>query len=71
MTDSSIDDLRLLNVHAVLDICALSHSALYAQIRAGLFPAPVRIGPRPVACHARGIRAWLRSRPSASDSEPG
>lgn len=71
MTDSSIDDLRLLRIGTVLDICAMSHSSLYAQINAGRFPAPVRIGPRSVAWHARDIRAWLESRPSAPDSEPG
>ena len=68
MVDSSIDDLKLLKVHAVLEICALSHSTLCAQIKAGRFPAPVRIGPRSVAWHARDIKTWLQSRGSTSDS---
>ena len=69
MTESSIDDLKLLKIDAVLDICAMSHSGLYAQIKAGMFPAPVRIGPRSVAWHARDIRAWLQSRGSTAGDD--
>lgn len=71
MNESSIEDLRLLKIDAVLEICAMSHSTLYAQINAGQFPAPVRIGPRAVAWHAKDVRAWLQSRRSTSDSESG
>jgi prophage regulatory protein len=42
-----------------------SRSAIYRDIAAGTFPAPIRIGDRAVAWRQRDIAAWIESRPAA------
>lgn len=64
---TSIEDCRLLRKSEVLRLCALSRSTLYAQIKAGEFPRPVRLGPRAVAWREKEIRDWIQSRPPSVD----
>lgn len=47
---------------AVLLMTGLSRSALYAQMQAGCFPRPVRIGARAVAWREADIAQWIQSR---------
>jgi len=44
-------------------ISGLSKSALYREIAAGRFPAPVRIAARTVGWRKSEIAAWISSRP--------
>jgi prophage regulatory protein len=39
----------------------LSRSKLYALIREGRFPAPLRLGPRCVRWHSATVRDWIAS----------
>jgi prophage regulatory protein len=39
----------------------LSRSKLYALIREGRFPAPLRLGPRCVRWHSASVRDWIAS----------
>ena len=39
------------------------HSWLYAEMRAGRFPAPIEIGTRSVGWFEHEVDAWLASRP--------
>jgi prophage regulatory protein len=41
----------------------LSRSTIYAAVRAGTFPAPVRIGARAVAWRVSELEQWLAARP--------
>ena len=50
---------------AVLRETALCRSSLYAEIKQGRFPAPVRIGLRSVAWRSEDIDAWKKARPLA------
>ena len=40
-------------------------STLYDYMARGLFPAPVKLGPRIVAWRESDVRSWIASRPSA------
>ena len=42
-----------------------SRSTIYAWVRLGLFPKPVKIGPRAVGWRKSDVDAWLASRESA------
>lgn len=62
--------LSILRRKAVEARCGLSRSTLYDYIRAGRFPAPVRVGSRAVGWVESEIDSWLaaqveRSRKSA------
>ena len=46
----------------------LSRSTIYANVKAGTFPAPVRIGARAVAWRLADVQRWLDARPVASAS---
>jgi prophage regulatory protein len=47
----------------------LSHATIWRLVRAGKFPAPIRIGARAIAWRLSEIEAWLESRPRAGKSE--
>ncbi|MFO1505933.1 MAG: AlpA family phage regulatory protein [Lysobacterales bacterium] len=50
---------RLLRRDAVSALTGIPRSSLYARIRAGDFPAPVRLGPRCVAWDAAQVDLWI------------
>lgn len=54
--------LRLLRRHEVEGIVGFSRSTMYAMIKDGTFPAPLRIGQRAVAWPESSICEWIASR---------
>lgn len=56
----------LLRLPAVMRETGLSRSSIYAAIKEGRFPRPVRIGKRAVAWRAEEIAAWRDTRPPTS-----
>jgi len=50
----------------VEQLVQLSRSTIYAAVKAGTFPAPVRIGVRAVAWRVSEVEQWLEARPLAS-----
>ena len=50
----------------VEQLVQLSRSTIYAAVKAGTFPAPVRIGARAVAWRISEVEQWLEARPLAS-----
>lgn len=58
--------IRLIRREEVERRAAKSRSSIYRGIRAGTFPAPVRVGRRAVAWSEAEIEAWIASRPRAS-----
>lgn len=42
----------------------LPKSSLHNKVKAGAFPAPVRLGPRAVAWREADVEAWIQSRPT-------
>ena len=50
----------------VEQLVQLSRSTIYAKVKAGTFPAPIRIGARAVAWRLSDLETWLETRPLAS-----
>jgi len=63
----SNDDL--LRLPAVMQKTSLSRSSLYAMIRAGTFPKPIKLGMRSVAWSRSSVQAFVDSRISAGQRQ--
>lgn len=64
---------RLLRLPDLTARLGVSKSFIYARMREGIFPLPVKIGRRLVAWRAKDIDAWLEDAPRAFnelDREP-
>jgi len=59
-------DLSLLRRKQVEQLVQLSRSTIYAAVKAGTFPSPVRIGARAVAWRRASLETWLEDRPLAA-----
>ena len=53
---------RLLRLPAVMERCALGRSSIYAGVKAGTFPAPVRLSARAVGWREEDIDKWVSER---------
>lgn len=60
---------RILRRPEVQARAGLGRSALYAMIRRGEFPAPVRLTGSAVGWRESDVAAWIDSRPTADDGE--
>ena len=58
---------KLLRRPEVETITHLSRASIYARIKAGTFPPPVRLGPNAVAWRAEDIDRWIEELPVASE----
>ena len=61
---------RLLHLREVQTLTSLGRSTIYRLMRAGLFPEPLKIGPRAVRWRESEIREWVGSRPRATGDGP-
>lgn len=57
---------KFLRLPAVIELVGKSRTAIYRDIAAHTFPAPIRIGARAVAWEADKIAAWQKGRIDAS-----
>ncbi|WP_119335144.1 helix-turn-helix transcriptional regulator [Hydrogenophilus thermoluteolus] len=53
---------RILRLPEVIAITKISRPTIYRWAREGLFPAPLKLGPRAIGWRADEIDAWLESR---------
>lgn len=53
---------KLLRLPAVMERCALGRSSIYAGVKAGTFPAPVRLSARAVGFREDEIDRWVAER---------
>ncbi|MBF0131161.1 MAG: AlpA family phage regulatory protein [Magnetococcales bacterium] len=53
---------KILRRPAVSEITGLSRSTLHDYVRKGIFPVPVKLGPRNVGWKASQVSAWINSR---------
>ena len=58
-------DKALIRRRQVEQLVQLSRSTIYAAVKAGTFPPPVRIGARAVAWRLSCVESWLEARPLA------
>ena len=61
---------RLLRRTEVEKFCGISRSMIYALMRAGRFPTPIKISPRAVRWSQREIENWIAARPRATGGRP-
>mgnify|MGYP000185404666 FL=1 len=61
---------KFLRLPAVIALVGKSRTAIYRDIQAGSFPAPIRIGARAVAWDSTAIESWQQARISASTVPP-
>lgn len=54
--------LRLLRLPQVLERIGMGRTMVYDAVKAGTFPAPIRLGRRCVAWPSNEIDAWVRAR---------
>lgn len=59
-------DKALIRRRQVEQLVQLSRSTIYAAVKAGTFPPPIRIGARAVAWKLASVESWLDTRPLAS-----
>ena len=59
-------ETRLLRRVEVERYCQISRSTIYRLMRAGLFPTPIRIGPKAIRWSEQELMAWLARRPRAT-----
>ena len=57
---------RLLRRTEVERFCQIGRSTIYRLMREGLFPVPIRVGPRAVRWPENELTAWLARRPRAT-----
>ncbi len=63
------ESVLLFRLTQVIKICGLKKSSIYAQIKKGTFPEPVRLGPKSVAWRSDELSQWVDSRPRAVSGE--
>jgi len=57
-----MDYETILRSHDVVRLLNVSRSSLYAWMRAGSFPKPVKLGERAVGWRVSTINAWIETR---------
>ena len=55
------ENFRTLRIQTVLELTGLGRSTVYALVKAGRFPKPLRLGPRAVGWRLSDVLAWLEA----------
>lgn len=63
------DKTFLIKLHKVIEITSKAKSTIYADMAAGKFPLPLKIGARSVAWRLSDIEAWIESQQQAQIRE--
>lgn len=71
VTPTQATPSRLIRRREVEQLTGLKKSQIYALMRKGLFPRPIRIGERAVAWTERALVSWQESRPAGGGLESG
>lgn len=61
--------MKLMKLPAVLTRVAISRSKLYANVKAGTFPAPISLGARAVAWLEHEVEDWILGRVEAARNQ--
>ena len=60
---------KLERLPSVVQRTTLSRSHLYALVKDGKFPKPIKLGARSVAWRVEDVEAWIEARMNARDGE--
>ena len=61
------DLIELSKLPEIKHLTRLSKSSIYAAIKKGLFPKPIKIGRRAVAWKLQDIRNWIQNRAEGAE----
>lgn len=61
--------MKLIKLREVIERTSRPRTRIYLDIKAGTFPAPVKIGPRGIAWVENEIDAWIAARIADRDGE--
>ncbi len=56
---------HLIKIKEVISMTAISRTMIYDKIKKGVFPKPIRLGPRATAWRLSQIQEWILSRETA------
>ena len=59
LTDA--ENCRTIRIQTVLELTGLGRSTVYALVKTGRFPKPLRLGPRAVGWRLSDVLAWLEA----------
>ncbi|AVS70985.1 AlpA family transcriptional regulator [Paracidovorax avenae] len=59
-------NLQILRVKDVLKAIKVCRATLYLWIKAGTFPAPIKLGPRAIGWTPDQLEKWIESRAAVS-----
>jgi prophage regulatory protein len=59
---------RIIRLRAVMQLTGLSRSSIYALVRSGAFPAPVKLGQRASGWVHQEVDQWLEQLKSVRDA---
>ena len=59
-------ETKILRLPAVLDRVGLGKTAVYAAIKRGEFPQPIKLSTRAVGWRVGDVEVWLANRPRAT-----
>ena len=54
---------KIVRMKIVQEMAGKSKPTIYADVKNGTFPAPIRLGPRAIGFYEDEIEAWQQSRP--------
>ena len=55
------ENCRTIRIQTVLELTGLGRSTVYALVKTGRFPKPLRLGPRAVGWRLSDVLAWLEA----------
>lgn len=62
---------HVVRLPAIINMTGMSKPTIYAWIKEGKFPRPIKIGTRSVAWIAEEVNEWIRERINARDEQIG
>ncbi len=53
---------KVLRLKSVMEMTGMSRSSIYLYVEKGIFPKPIRLGPRAVGWILDEVESWLKTR---------
>jgi prophage regulatory protein len=61
--------MRILRTEDVAKLIGLSRATIFRNVKAGIFPAPIKISQRAVGWRSEDIETWIVARAGASKAQ--
>lgn len=64
------DDIAMLRIDQVRALVGLSRATIYAKVKDGSFPRPIKLSLNAVAWQRVAVKAWIEERVQESQQQP-